>query len=43
VQHSQAFETEEVHLSIKFDSFDQLRMSSTALLETLQDLGLSDT
>jgi hypothetical protein len=43
VQHSQAFETEGVHLSITFDNFDQLRRSSAALLETLRDLGLSDT
>lgn len=42
VSHSQAFETDEVCLSIKFENFNQLRMSSAALLEMLKNIGLSD-
>ncbi|MBB5348881.1 hypothetical protein HNQ81_002622 [Desulfoprunum benzoelyticum] len=43
VLHSQAFETEEVHLSIKFENFDQLRKASATLMDGLKNMGLSDT
>jgi hypothetical protein len=42
VVHSQAFETDEVCLSIKFENFKQLRMASAALLEMLKNVGVSD-
>lgn len=43
VLHSQAFETEEVHLSIRFENFDRLQMASASLVQTLKDTGLSGT